>query len=163
MIREIKTYPDKVLKQKAKPVGALNDEIKKLIDDMVQTLYAKGGAGLAANQIGELKQVVVIDPGDGLRIFINPKIIDKKGKVVAAEGCLSLPGWELAIKRPQKIFVEYVDKTGRSQKLKAEDMLARVICHEIDHLEGKTLLDSLPILKRLIAKRKLKQDAKILI
>jgi peptide deformylase len=160
MIREIKTYPNKILKQKAKRVGALDDEIKKLVDDMVETLYAKGGAGLAANQIGELKQVAVIDAGDGLRVFINPKIVDKKGKIVSTEGCLSLPGYEFDIKRPQKIFVEYLDKSGQAQKLKAEDLLARVICHEIDHLQGKTILDKLPMLKRLVVKRKIKKLAK---
>lgn len=160
MIREIKTYPNKILKQKAKRVGALDDEIKKLIDDMVETLYAKGGAGLAANQIGELEQVVVIDAGGGLRVFINPKIVDKKGKIVSTEGCLSLPGYEFDIKRPQKIFVEYLDKNGQAQKLKAEDLLARVICHEVDHLQGKTILDQLPIVKRLLLKRKIKKSAK---
>jgi len=160
MIRKIKTYPDKVLKQKAKRVGQIDDEIKKLIDDMVETLYTQGGAGLAANQVGELKQVVVIEAGDGLKILINPKILNKKGKIVAAEGCLSLPGYEFDVKRPQKIFVEYLDKSGQAQKLKAEDLLARVICHEVDHLQGKTLLDKLPIIKRLILKRKIKKLAK---
>ena len=154
MIREIKTYPDKVLKQKAKRIGQIDDAIKKLIDDIVETLYAKGGAGLAANQVGELKQIAVVDAGDGLIILINPEIIDKKGKVVAAEGCLSLPGYELLVKRPQGIIVEYLDKNGREQKLKASDLLARVICHEVDHLQGKTLLDTLPLIKRLIIKRK---------
>jgi len=160
MIREIKIYPNKVLKQKAKRVGALDDATKKLIDDMAETLYARGGAGLAANQVGELKQVAVIDAGDGLRVLVNPKIIDKKGRVVAAEGCLSLPGYEFEVKRPQKIFVEYLDKSGREQKLKAEDLLARIICHEVDHLQGKTILDKLPMIKRLILKRKLKKSAK---
>jgi len=160
MIREIKTYPAKVLKQKAKRVGALDDEIKKLVDDMVETLYSQGGAGLAANQVGELKQVVVIEAGEGLKVLINPKILSKKGKIVAAEGCLSLPGYEFDIKRPQRIFVEYLDKSGREQKLRAEDLLARVICHEVDHLQGKTLLDKLPIIKRLILKRKIKKLAK---
>jgi peptide deformylase len=104
--------------------------------------------------------VVVIDTGDGLRILINPKIIDKKGRIVAAEGCLSLPGYELEIERPQKIFIEYLDKSGRAQRLKAEDLLARVICHEVDHLKGKTILDKLPIIKRLIIKRKIKKEMK---
>ncbi len=158
MVREIKIYPNKVLKQKAKRVGRIDDEIKKLIDDMVETLYGRGGAGLAANQVGELRQVAVIDAGDGLKVLINPKIVSKKGRVVAAEGCLSLPGYELEIKRPEKIAVEYLDKTGREQKIKAENLLARVICHEVDHLQGKTILDKLPLIKRLIVKRKLKKE-----
>jgi peptide deformylase len=156
MIREIKIYPDKILSKKAKPVGQIDAAIKKLIDDMVETLYAKGGAGLAANQVGELKQIAVVGIGEGLNILINPKIIDKKGKVVAVEGCLSLPGYELEIKRPQKIVAEYLDKQGRKQKLKASDLLARVICHEVDHLQGKMILDRLPLLRRLIMKRKIK-------
>jgi len=160
MIREIKIYPAKVLSKKAKKVGQIDDEIKKLIDDMVETLYARGGAGLAANQVGELKQVAVIDAGDGLMVFINPKIISKKGRVVAAEGCLSLPGYEFEIKRPEKIFVEYLDKTGQAQKLKAEELLARIICHEVDHLQGKTILDKLSMIKRLVMKRKIRKLAK---
>lgn len=157
MVRDIKTYPSKVLKQKAKRVGQIDAGIKKLIDDMVETLHAKGGAGLAANQVGELKQIAVVDMGDGLRVFINPRIVDKKGKVVLAEGCLSLPGYELEIKRPQKIFIEYLDKSGQAQKLKAEDLLARVICHEVDHLQGKTILDRIGWLKKLKIRKQLKR------
>ncbi len=157
MIREIKTYPDKILKQKAKRVGQIDAEIKKLIDDMVETLYAKGGAGLAANQVGELKQIVVVDIGNDLKALINPKIVDKKGKIIMAEGCLSLPGYEILVNRPQKIIVEYLDKSGREQKLRASDLLARVICHEVDHLQGKTLLDKLPLFKKWVIKRKLKK------
>ncbi len=164
MIRDIKTYPAKVLKQKAKSVGKaelssgrIDDEIKKLIDDMVETLYAKGGAGLAANQVGESKQIAVVDAGEGSIVLINPYIVDKKGKVVAAEGCLSLPGYELEVKRPEKIVVEYLDKSGREQKLKASDLLARVICHEVDHLRGKTILDKLPFFKRFVIKRKIRK------
>ena len=157
MILEIKIYPTKILKQKAKPVGQIDAEIKKLIDDMAETLYAKGGAGLAANQVGGLKQIIVVDIGGGLRVLVNPKIIDKKGKAIMIEGCLSLPGYEINVKRPQKIAVEYLDRRGREQKIKASDLLARVICHEVDHLKGKTLLDKLPIFKRWAIKRKLKK------
>ncbi len=160
MIRDIKTYPAKILTKKTKRIGAVDIVIKKLIDDMVETLYAKGGAGLAANQVGELRQIAVVYSSDGVMVLINPKILSKKGKVVATEGCLSLPGCELEIKRPQKIVVEYLDKAGREQKLRASDLLARVICHEVDHLQGKTILDRLPIVKRLILKRKLKKLTK---
>ena len=160
MILEIKIYPTKILKQKAKPVGQIDAEIKKLIDDMAETLYAKGGAGLAANQVGELKQIVVVDIGNDLKALINPKIVDKKGKAVMVEGCLSLPGYEISVKRPQKIEVEYLDRRGQEQKLRASDLLARVICHEVDHLQGKTLLDKLPIFKRWAIKRRLKKMTK---
>ncbi|OGZ34731.1 MAG: peptide deformylase [Candidatus Portnoybacteria bacterium RBG_13_41_18] len=160
MIREIKTYPDKVLKQKAKRVGVIDAEIKKLIGDMVETMLTKDGAGLAANQLGELKQVIAVNTVKSALVLINPKIIKRDGRVVATEGCLSLPGFELEVRRPQKIVVEYLDKSGKGQKLKASDLLARVICHEADHLQGKTLLDKLPLFKRWAIKRKLKKATK---
>ncbi|MBU2036905.1 peptide deformylase, partial [Patescibacteria group bacterium] len=153
MILDIKTYPDKALAKKTKLVGEVNAEIKKLIDDMVETLYARRGAGLAANQVGESKRVAVVDDGQGLLILVNPKIIKKKGETVMAEGCLSFPGVQLEIKRPEKIEVEYLDKNGQLKKLKTQDLLARVICHEVDHLDGKTMLDRLPLLKRLKMKK----------
>jgi len=158
MILEIKTYPNKVLTRKTKLVGEINAEIKELVDSMVETLYAKRGAGLAANQIGVSKQIIVVDDsrgGGNVRVLINPKITRKKGSVAMVEGCLSLPGLELEIKRPEKIEVKYLDKRGQAQKIKASDLLARIICHEVDHLEGKTMLDRLPLLKRFKLKRQL--------
>ena len=157
MILDIKTYPDKVLTKKTKPVGEVDAAIKKLIDDMVETLYAKRGAGLAANQVGESKRIAVIDIGEGLVVFINPKISKKKGSAIMAEGCLSFPGLEIEIARPEKIEVEYTDRRGQIQKRKASDLLARVICHEADHLKGKTMLDRLPLLTRLKLKRQLRK------
>jgi peptide deformylase len=161
MILEIKTYPEKILKQKAKRVDEIDAGIKKLIDDMVETLYVKKGAGLAANQVGEAKQIAVIDFGEGLTILINPEILSKNGKLVAAEGCLSFPGLELDIKRPQKILVRYLDKSGKEKKIRAEDLRARVICHELDHLQGKTLLDRVGFFKRIKLKRRLKYETKM--
>src|SRR3989339_602284 len=152
MILNIKTYPDKVLTKKTKFVGEINAEIKKLIDDMVETLYARRGVGLAANQVGESKQIIVVDDsrgGGNVKVLINPKIVRKKGTAIMTEGCLSLPGLEFEIKRPEKIEVEYMDKRGQAQKIKANGLLARIICHETDHLNGKTMLDRLPLLKRL--------------
>jgi len=161
MILEIKTYPEKILKQKAKRVDEIDAGIKKLIDDMVETLYVKKGAGLAANQVGALKQIAVIDFGEGLTVLINPEILSKNGKLVAAEGCLSFPGLELDIKRPQKILVRYLDKSGKEKKIRAEDLRARVICHELDHLQGKTLLDRVGFFKRIKLKRRLKYETKM--
>jgi len=161
MILEIKTYPEKILKQKAKRVDEIDAGIKKLIDDMVETLYVKKGAGLAANQVGALKQIAVIDFGEGLTVLINPEILSKNGKLVAAEGCLSFPGLELDIKRPQKILVRYLDKSGKEKKIKAEDLRARVICHELDHLQGKTLLNRVGFFKRIKLKRRLKYETKM--
>ena len=160
MILDIITYPNKILTKKTKRVGEFNAATKKLIDDMVATLYARRGAGLAANQVGESKQIIVVDDsrgGGNVKVLINPKIIRKKGTVIMAEGCLSLPGLELEIKRPDKIEVEFSDKRGQKQKIKANDLLARIICHEVDHLEGKTMLDRLPLLQRLKLKRQLRK------
>jgi len=157
MILDIVKYPNKVLTKKTERIGAVDGEIKKLIDDMVETLYAKRGAGLAANQVGESKRVAVMDDGQGLLVLINPKITKKKGNAIMAEGCLSFPGLELEIKRPEKVEVEYLDKNGRQSKLKTEQLLARIICHEVDHLDGKTMLDRLPLLKRLKLKRELRK------
>lgn len=160
MIRDIKAYPDKILKQKAKSVGQIDLGIKKLIDDMAETMYSREGVGLAANQVGEAKRIALVNADSGLLVLINPHIMKKKGKAVAVEGCLSLPGYELEIRRPQKILVEYLDKQGREKKIKAADLLARVICHEVDHLDGRTILDRLPFLKRIAIKRKLKKMVK---
>lgn len=157
MMLEIKKYPDKNLTRKTKRVVKIDDELKKLINDMVETLYAKRGAGLAANQVGESKRVAVVDDGQGLLILVNPKITEKKGTVAMIEGCLSFPGMELEIKRPEKIELEYWDKNGQQRKIKTQGLLARVICHEVDHLDGKTMLDRLPLLKRLKLKRQLRK------
>ena len=184
MILNIKIYPAKILIKKAKKVGEIDVDTKKLIDDMVETLYARRGAGLSANQVGESKQIIVVDDsrgGGNVKILINPRIVRKKGAVIMAEGCLSLPGLEFEIKRPAKIEVEYYalakkDKTrlrsnGASagpafsdkienfekKRIKASDLLARIICHEVDHLDGKTMLDRLPLLKRLKIKRQLRK------
>jgi len=161
MILDIKTYPNKILTKKTKPVGEIDAVVKKLIDDMVETLYASKGAGLAANQVGETKQIVVVDEGSGLLVLINPKITKKKGAVISAEGCLSFPGLEVEAKRPVKIEVEYKDRHGQHKKMKAEQLLARIICHETDHLRGKTILDKLPLFERLKIKRQLKKGKKV--
>ncbi len=157
MILDIIKYPNKILTRKTKRVVKADESTKKLIDDMVETLYAKRGAGLAANQVGEPKRVAVVDDGQGLLILINPKVTEKKGTVAMIEGCLSFPGMELEIKRPTQIEVEYLDRQGREKKIKASDLLARIICHEVDHLDGKTMLDRLPLLKRLKMKRQLRK------
>jgi len=156
MILDILKYPNKILTRKTQRIVEIDEEIKKLISDMVETLYTERGVGLAANQVGVSKRLIVLDDGSGLMILINPKIISKRGKIVLPEGCLSFPGLELEIKRPEKIEVEYLDKNGRLRKIKAEQMLARIICHEIDHLDGKTMLDNLSLFKRLKLKRLLR-------
>lgn len=155
MILDIKTYPSKILSKKAKKIGVVSAEIKKLADDMVETLYAKGGVGLAANQVGERKRILIYDAGEGPRVLINPRIFRKRGKQIGKEGCLSLPGLELEIKRPAKIEFCYLDKEGEKQKQKSEGLAARIICHEIDHLDGKTILDRISFFKRMALKKRL--------
>lgn len=161
MISDIIKYPNKILTRKTKRVVRVDDEIKQLITNMIDTLYAKRGAGLAANQIGADKQILVADDsrggGGNVIVFINPKITKKKGSITMAEGCLSFPGLEIEVRRPAKIEVEYMDASGREKKIKADDLLARIICHETDHLNGKTMIDTLPLFKRLKIKRQLKK------
>ena len=160
MIFDIIKYPNKALTRKTKRVVKVDDETKKLIDDMVETLYAKRGAGLAANQVGVSKRILLAGDSRGngsVMVLINPRITKKKGAEIMTEGCLSLPGLELEIKRPAAIEVEYLNRQGRPKKIKASDLLARIICHETDHLDGKTMLDRLSLLKRLKLKRQLKR------
>lgn len=165
MILDIVKYPNKILTRKTKRVVKIDNEIEKLIGDMVETLYAKKGAGLAANQVGSDKRIFLADDsrsGSNLMVLINPKITKKKGELVMSEGCLSFPGLWLDIKRPAKIEVEYMDKNGQQKKIKASDLLARIISHESDHLDGKTMLDRLPLFTRLKLKRQLRKN-KVLI
>ena len=112
MILDIKTYPDKILTKKTRPIREFDANLQKLIDDMAETLYAKHGAGLAANQVGESTQIIVVDGGEGLKVLINPKLTRSRGQMIYAEGCLSFPGIELFIKRPTKIAVAYQDQKG---------------------------------------------------
>jgi peptide deformylase len=158
MILDIRKYPDKILTRKTKRVVEFDDDLKKIVDDLVETMYAKDGAGLAANQVGITKQVAAVDTGNGLVVLINPKIIGRKGKLIGVEGCLSFPGLELQIKRPQRITVKFLDKNGQLKTIKAQDLLARAICHEVDHLNGKTMLDRVSFWKRFKAKKNWKKQ-----
>ena len=149
MILDIKTYPDKILRQKTRPIDRVDETTKKLIDDMIETLYVKRGAGLAANQVGEVKRIAVVDAGDGVKVLINPEILSRQGSIISTEGCLSFPGIELKIKRPTEIEVAYLNQRGESKKNKASDLLARVICHELDHLDGQTMLDRVGLWQKI--------------
>lgn len=146
---EIKTYPAKILRQKAKEVGEVTDEIRKLASFLVQAMYQHQGIGLAANQIGLDLQLAVADAGNGLKILINPKIIKAEGQTEEEEGCLSFPGTFFKIKRPKIIEMETLDRMGRPIKIKAQDLEARAICHEIDHLNGKLIIDRIGFWQRM--------------
>ena len=139
-IRKIRTDEDPILRKKSKLVSNFNDRLKILIDDMYETMDVAYGVGLAAPQVGILKRVIVIDNRDeenGKRFYmINPEIIEKEGVEVGMEGCLSVPGKQGTVERSKDIKVRYNDLSGEEKIMYAEDFLARIIQHEIDHLDG---------------------------
>lgn len=140
-LRTICLEDDEVLRKKSKPVTDFNQKLWDLLDDMAQTMYHANGVGLAAVQVGILRQAVVIDVGDGLIELINPKIISQKGSQTDTEGCLSCPGQYGRVTRPAKVKVLAQDRNGKEFTIKGEELLARAFCHEIDHLSGKIFKD----------------------
>src|SRR4030067_2744046 len=139
-VREIKKYPEKVLREKTLQVTDCDAELDKLIDDMIETMYAAPGVGLAANQVGVSKQVAVIDVGvrdekSPLFVLINPEIVNLEGEVEAEEGCLSVPDYTTVLKRAMKVCVKGLDRHGKPVEREAEGLLARALQHEIDHLK----------------------------
>ena len=139
-IRKIRTDEDPILRKKSKLVSNFNDRLKILIDDMYETMDVAYGVGLAAPQVGILKRVIVIDNRDeenGKRFYmINPDIIEREGEEISMEGCLSVPGKQGTVERAKNIKVRYNDLSGEEKIMYAEDFLARIIQHEIDHLDG---------------------------
>ena len=145
----IKLYGEPVLKKKAYGVEKVDRNIQRLINAMIQAMYQYGGIGLAAPQVGVSKRVIIADVGEGLSCLINPKIIYHQGKDDMLEGCLSLPKINLEIKRSEEIIVEGMNKKGEQIQLDAKGLLARVLQHEIDHLDGVLIIDR-------VSKKKLK-------
>lgn len=135
-VLEIRKAGDKVLKEKAQPVAKIDRRIKKLVDDMFETMYAADGVGLAAPQIGVSARIVVLDVGDGPIELINPELVLTEGCEVGAEGCLSVPGIYGDVERYAKVTVEGLNRTGKKVRISGEGLLARALQHEIDHLEG---------------------------
>jgi|GEM_PF-139281 len=156
-VLDIRHYGDPVLRDRARSVKEINDEVRQLAADMIATMVKGDGVGLAANQVGQLKRLIVLDIGQGPTVLVNPKILDKSRKrEVLEEGCLSLPGLSLKIRRPCKINLEYFQLSdGKRVKLLAEGILARVILHEIDHLDGILLMDKLYFWQRGRLKKQL--------
>lgn len=157
-------FPDKVLLEKAKPIDRVEKTYHKLADDMFETMYSAPGIGLAANQVGVLERIVVIDVDyenkeDGEIenrkpiILINPKIIHREGSIELCEGCLSVPEYQAEVKRAEKIKVEYQDVDGARKTLSAEGLLAVCVQHELDHLDGKLFIDRLSTAKKSIARK----------
>ena len=140
-IRNIRKLGDDILRKKCRTVEVIDDKILTLLDDMADTMADANGAGLAAPQVGVLKRVVVIDVGDGLIELINPEIVDAKGTVIDAEGCLSVPGKWGTVIRPEQVTVRALDRNGDEIELTGEGMLAKAFCHELDHLDGVLFVD----------------------
>lgn len=139
--RIIRTSEDEILRKKCKTVKEINERITTLLDDMAETMYAANGVGLAAPQVGVLRRVVVIDVGNGLIELINPVIIEKSGEQCGNEGCLSVPGKQGVVTRPDHVRVEALDREGDKFIMEGDGLLARAFCHEIDHLDGVLYTD----------------------
>ena len=146
---KIKKYPDKVLRTRCDNVKSIDGADKKLLSDMAESMYEVGGIGLAAPQVGINKNIVVFDTGKGLLKMFNPKILSKKGLASLEEGCLSVPESTVNVKRSEEICVSYIDENGKECKKVFNGLPARVIQHEIDHLNGKLIIDYLPWYKKL--------------
>lgn len=139
----IRLYGDPVLRQPTNEVTEIDGDLKKLADDMIETMYAAPGVGLAANQVGIQKRMFVYDAGDGPSVVINPRITESSGEWTYEEGCLSVPKLYWPIVRPREILLEGLDIDGNSIAIEAEEYLARVYQHEVDHLDGVLLIQRL--------------------
>jgi peptide deformylase len=158
----LRYYGDPVLRQKADPIKAVTPEIQEIVASMFDCMYREAGVGLAAQQVGLTQRVFVIDVGDNhgeriKRAFINPVIVEKEGGSVGEEGCLSIPGIRANVKRAARIVVEALDETGATLRLPADGILARVIQHENDHLDGILFVDRLSAIHRKLLEGRLKR------
>ena len=165
-LRQILTEPNKILREKSLTVKVVDEDLQKLMDDMLETMYAAPGIGLAAIQVGVPKRVIVLDiaPKDKPKnpmYFVNPEIITKsENSSTYEEGCLSVPGQFAEINRPDKCHIKYLDYYGQPKEIKADGMLATCIQHEIDHLEGILFIDYLSKLKKTMIIKKLSKQKK---
>ena len=165
--RQILHYPDKRLRVPAKPVAQFDAELTQLVNDLAETMYHDHGVGLAAPQIGVSQRVFIIDvanndedsPSD-LRVFVNPEIVEREGRIVWNEGCLSFPGIHEDIERAERIKVVAYDAAGHRFELEADNLLAVAIQHENDHLDGKLIIDHISLLRRRLVNRAMKKYEK---
>jgi peptide deformylase len=156
-------YPDPRLRKTAEPVVAVDDAVRQLVDDMLETMYAKNGVGLAATQVDVHRRVIVLDISDARDqplVLINPQILSLRGNGPGEEGCLSLPGIYDKLSRATHISVRALNRDGDSVEMEAEGLLAVCIQHEMDHLEGKLFVDYLSELKRRMIRRRLEKERK---
>ncbi len=161
-ILQIYHYPESVLKKVADPVETFDDDLKKLAEDMAETMYAAPGVGLAAPQVGISRRLVVIDcspreENRSLIFAVNPEIAEREGEVFEEEGCLSIPGYYASIPRSARVKVRYLDLEGRPVEREATDLLAIAFQHEIDHLDGILFVDHLSPLKKSFFRKKYKK------
>jgi peptide deformylase len=162
MVREIVIWPDPVLKEIAKPVDAVDDTVRRVLDDMAETMYAADGVGLAAPQIGVSKRLIVIDvsprqPEQKLVHLVNPEILKVEGKMTYTEGCLSVPGEAEDVERASKVWVRALGRDGKPFELECEGLLAIAVQHEYDHLQGTLFVDHLSSLKRELIRKRMKK------
>ena len=158
-VLEMKKYTAIILREKTAPVNEFDSELQRLIDDMTETMYAAPGVGLAANQVGVLKQVTVIDVSAGeeqssLIVLVNPEIIHKEGECSSEEGCLSFPKYTTIVKRAEKVKVKAFNRHGKLIEIEGDGLLARALQHEIDHLNGFLLIDRIGRIKKEFFKKR---------
>jgi peptide deformylase len=162
MIRPILKYGDQTLHRPAAPVEAVTPEIERLVDDMIQTMYAAPGVGLAAPQVGVPLRLFVVDVSvgrdpDGLIIMLNPEFVERSGMQLEEEGCLSVPGFNATVVRPSHAIVKGLDRTGAECVREGDGLLARAFQHEMDHLDGALFVDRLRGIKRDVIVRKIRK------
>jgi len=166
-VLDILTYPDKVLKQKTAPVENIDGALQTVFDNMATTMYQAPGVGLAAPQVGIGRSFIVYDispkeDGQDLHVLVNPRIVSSEGEILSEnEGCLSVPDFRADVKRAERILVEGVDRDGNPLRFEAEGLLAIVVQHELDHLDGTLFIDRISALKRQMYKRRVKKEMKI--
>jgi len=154
---KIRLFGDPVLRKKTKPVKQVTPGHRDILREMAQLMYAQSGLGLATSQVGVEESMIVVDVGTGLYKLINPRIAQKQGRQAIEEGCLSLPGISIKVKRAEKVIIKAQDENSQPQTIEAEGLLACVLQHEIDHLNGKLIIDYAPLFEKLKLKNKLKE------
>lgn len=165
-VLDILTYPDKFLKKQTSPVENIDGSLQTVFENMATTMYEAPGVGLAAPQVGIGQSFIVYDiepreDGRDLHVLVNPKIVSREGEIISEnEGCLSVPEFRADVKRAERILVEGVDRDGNPLRFEADDLLAIVIQHELDHLNGTLFIDHISPLKRQIYKRRVKKEMK---
>ena len=159
-VRKVCVYPDPVLREPTEEITSFDEELKSLADDLQETMYASDGIGLAGPQMGISKKIAVIEYKGEKYILINPVIIEREGSIIVEEGCLSFPGIYEKVEAPELIKVVYQDVNGDHFEKDVEGFLACVFSHEIDHLNGKLLIDRVSPLKRQFLKKKLAKQAR---